>query len=172
MTVISLSPSFVIPSPLHITRTHLRLGPPSRSPFQAPTIKSLPPRRRTTTSSLTPTQQTALTALAVPALPIVAYSEYILGTTGCGLPPGPYGLLGAMEGVSYLVLAGIVAVSVYVKATTGKGLPPGPANLLGAAEGISYLLLLLGLADAAYVFKIYGSLPSAVPVEGGRCFAP
>jgi hypothetical protein len=30
-------------------------------------------------------------------------SEYTLKTTGSGLPPGPGGLIGAAEGISYLV---------------------------------------------------------------------
>jgi hypothetical protein len=32
------------------------------------------------------------------------FSEYTLKTTGEGLPPGPGGLYGALEGVSYLVV--------------------------------------------------------------------
>ena len=41
------------------------------------------------------------------ACPTVLYSEYVLKTTGCGLPAGPGGALGALEGISYLVVAGI-----------------------------------------------------------------
>lgn len=44
---------------------------------------------------------------------------------GCGLPPGPGGALGALEGVSYVTLLGVVAWSIGMKATTSKGLPPG-----------------------------------------------
>ncbi len=36
-------------------------------------------------------------------------------STGCGLPPGPNGLLGAAEGVSYLVVTAIACWSVYNK---------------------------------------------------------
>lgn len=35
--------------------------------------------------------------------PLVIWSEYTLKTTGAGLPPGPGGLVGAAEGVGYLV---------------------------------------------------------------------
>lgn len=70
------------------------------------------------------------------------FSLYKLQTTMCGLPAGPYGLIGAAEGISYLVVLAIVFLSIQRKVTTGKGLPPGPVGLLGAAEGISYLTLL------------------------------
>ena len=38
---------------------------------------------------------------------------------GCGLPPGPSGLLGAAEGVSYLVVTAIACWSVYSKVSVG-----------------------------------------------------
>lgn len=74
--------------------------------------------------------------------PVIGWSLYTLKTTGCGLPPGPGGSIGALEGVSYLVLLGIVGWSLYTKAKTGSGLPNGPFGLLGAVEGLSYLCLL------------------------------
>lgn len=43
------------------------------------------------------------------------WSEYTLKTTGCGLPAGPGGLLGALEGISYLFVVGLVGFSVYTK---------------------------------------------------------
>ncbi len=51
-----------------------------------------------------------------------------MGRTGCGLPPGPSGALGAAEGVSYLVVAGAAAWGVGARAT-GKGLPAGASAL-------------------------------------------
>ena len=50
----------------------------------------------------------------------------------CGLPAGPFGLIGAAEGVSYLVVIGFVASSLLSKAISGSGLPAGPRGLLGA----------------------------------------
>lgn len=122
------------------------------------------------TSLLSPPQQKALIALSLPSLPLVAYSEYTLLITGCGLPPGPYGLLGAAEGVSYLVVATVVLASLYSKLTTGKGLPEGPSKLLGAAEGVAFLLVTTGIAIAAYTAYKFGALPTAVPQQGSRCF--
>lgn len=46
---------------------------------------------------------------------VCGYSLYVLKTTSCGLPPGPYGLLGALEGISYLGVVGIVIWSAITK---------------------------------------------------------
>lgn len=42
---------------------------------------------------------------------------------GCGLPPGPSGLLGAAEGLSYLFVGGMVLWSLSQKLSTGRGEP-------------------------------------------------
>lgn len=151
----------------HATPTHLALMP--RRPRGTTTRKTT---RRAIASSLelTPSQQAALAGAGLLSAPVVAYSEYVLLTTGCGLPPGPGGSLGAIEGVSYLVVAGIVSLSAYSKLSTGGGLPAGPSKLLGAAEGLAFLLAVAGIAAAVYVAVTYGGLPSAVPGEGSRCF--
>ena len=103
------------------------------------------------------------------ACPTVLYSEYVLKTTGCGLPAGPGGALGALEGISYLVVAGIFIWSIATKVRTGKGLPSGPAGLLGAVEGLSFLAVLAGVVILGQTYVQYGSIPEAVPVDGGRC---
>ena len=89
--------------------------------------------------------------------------------TGCGLPAGPGGLVGAIEGVSYLGVAGLLGASAYKKTTTGSGLPAGPFALLGAAEGVAFLLLVAGLYVGVAQVLEYGYIPNAVPVEGGKC---
>jgi len=102
------------------------------------------------------------------AAPVVAWSELALLATGCGLPPGPSGLLGAAEGVSYLTVGGILAWSLASKASTGKGLPPGPGGLLGAAEGLAYLVALSGVGVLSYQLLERGYVPGALPDE--TCF--
>ncbi|EKX41882.1 hypothetical protein GUITHDRAFT_159869 [Guillardia theta CCMP2712] len=97
------------------------------------------------------------------------WSEYTLKTTGCGLPAGPGGALGALEGVSYLWVVGLVAYSLYTKVKTGKGLPPGPGGILGAAEGLAFLAVLAGVVVLGLQIKDYGYIPNAVPTEGGKC---
>lgn len=83
----------------------------------------------------------AAAAAGLVANPVVLVSEYFLKTTGEGLPPGPGGIYGATEGVSYLVIVGIVAWSLYTKVKTGSGLQ---GSLLGAVEGLSYLSIVAG----------------------------
>jgi len=97
------------------------------------------------------------------------WSLYVLKTTGCGLPAGPFGLIGAAEGISYLVIIGFVASSMLSKVTSGKGLPAGPGGLLGAAEGLSFLTAAAGLAVLGFQLSEYGYLPEAVPTVGGVC---
>ena len=85
--------------------------------------------------------------------------------------PGPLGLVGAAEGVSYLYVVGLIAWSAVKKAKTGSGLPEGPGGVLGLAEGLAYLC---ALGDSSYSpgrSPTSDSSPNAVPVEGGRCFS-
>ncbi|CAN6541675.1 unnamed protein product [Malus baccata var. baccata] len=86
--------------------------------------------------------------------PVIGWSLYTLKTTGCGLPPGPGGSIGALEGVSYLAVLGIVGWSLYTKTKTGSGLPNGPFGLLGAVEGLSFLSLLSILVTARNSSKV------------------
>lgn len=104
------------------------------------------------------------------ANPVIGWSLYTLKTTGCGLPPGPGGSIGALEGVSYLVVVGIVGWSLYTKNKTGSGLPNGPFGLLGAVEGLSYLSLLGILVVFGLQFYQQGFIPGPVPVPGDQCF--
>lgn len=103
------------------------------------------------------------------ANPIMWWSLFVLKTTGCGLPAGPFGLLGAAEGISYLVVTGVVIASVVTKFRSGSGLPPGPFGLLGAVEGLSFLTALAGLAVLGLQITDYGYIPNAVPGEGSIC---
>jgi len=100
---------------------------------------------------------------------IVAFSEYTLKTTGCGLPAGPFGVEGAAEGLSYLAVVGLVGASLYSKVNTGQGLPAGRNGLLGASEGLAYLVAVVGLIVLYFQIQDYGFIPEGIPVEGGRC---
>ena len=100
---------------------------------------------------------------------VVLYSEFTLKTTGCGLPAGPFGAVGAIEGISYLAVIGIAGASLATKAKTGSGLKAGPGGLLGLAEGLAFTAIVVGLVVLAFQFNDYGYLPNAIPVEGGRC---
>ena len=135
---------------------------------------SLAPRPRApviVAESSAPQQQATYAAsiLGLASQPVFWWSLYTLKTTGCGLPAGPFGLIGLAEGVSYLVVVGFVASSVLSKVTSGSGLPAGPNGLLGAAEGVSFLSAAAGLAVLGFQLADYGFLPEAVPIEGGAC---
>ena len=64
---------------------------------------------------------TSVGATGLVANAICDYSLYVLKTTGCGLPAGPFGLIGATEGVSYLTVVGILGWSLFTKVKTGSG---------------------------------------------------
>ena len=99
---------------------------------------------------------------------VCLYSLYILRVTSCGLPPGPFGLLGAAEGTSYLVIMYVFFLSLKEKFSTGSGLPAGRYNLLGLAEGLSFVVVFLGLSIAVLNYKDYGFLPGFLPND--QCF--
>ncbi|CAL5188011.1 unnamed protein product [Lathyrus oleraceus] len=100
--------------------------------------------------------------------PVIGWSLYTLKTTGCGLPPGPGGSIGALEGISYLVVVGIVAWSLYTKSKTGSGLPNGPFGLLGAVEGLSYLALVAIVVVFGLQYFQQGYIPGPLPAD--QCF--
>lgn len=62
---------------------------------------------------------------------------------GCGLPPGPYGLLGAAEGISYLAVLGFAGTGLAYRGTSGgkRGLP----GALAVPEVMAYGALAAGL---------------------------
>ena len=120
-------------------------------------------------SILAESDQLILGVVGTVASFITLYSEYTLKMTGCGLPAGPFGIVGLMEGLSYLSVSGLVVYSVITKVQTKKGLPAGPYGLLGAAEGLSFLTILVGLVVLVLQVVNYGYIPNAVPMEGGMC---
>jgi hypothetical protein len=114
-------------------------------------------------------EQAVLGAAGTIAALMVLWSEFTLKTTGCGLPAGPLGLLGAAEGISYLAVVALAALSLYSKLRAGSGLPAGPVGILGAAEGLSFLAIATGLVVLGFQLADYGYIPNAVPMEGGMC---
>lgn len=107
---------------------------------------------------------TGATVAGLVAQPIVWVSLYSVATTGGGLPAGPFGLVGLLEGLSYLAMVGFVGAAVVSKVRTGSGLPAGPNGLLGLAEGLSFFSLLVGLVVLAYVATGQGCVPNAMPI--------
>ena len=106
----------------------------------------------------------ALALAGLVSQPIVWASLYSVATTGGGLPAGPFGTLGLVEGLSYLAIVGFVAAALVSKVRTGSGLPAGPGGLLGLAEGLSFLSVTAGLLVLAYTATGQGCVPNALPI--------
>lgn len=62
---------------------------------------------------------------------------------GCGLPPGPYGLMGAAEGLSYLTVLGFAGAGVGARVNSGG--KQGLQGALAIPETLAYGALAAGL---------------------------
>ena len=148
---------------------------PSISAFAPPSISTMTsvhtaraaPLRHPAIASSAGDEEPAYTAAAAAGLvanPVMWVSLSYVATTGAGLPAGPFGLVGAIEGISYLVVVGLAGASLYSKVTTGSGLPAGRGGLLGAAEGLSFLSIVAGIAVLALSPGTENCVPNALPI--------
>ena len=148
---------------------------PSISAFAPPSISTMSsvhaaraaPLRHPAIASSAGDEEPAYTATAAAGLvanPVMWVSLSYVATTGAGLPAGPFGLVGAIEGISYLVVVGLAGASLYSKVTTGSGLPAGRGGLLGAAEGLSFLSIVAGIAVLALSPGTENCVPNALPI--------
>ena len=87
------------------------------------------------------------------APPVVWISLYKVATTGAGLPAGPFGLVGALEGVSYLLMVGL-AGSALLKSN----------NKMSLAQKLSLGTLALGLLTLVKLVADEGCVPNAKPI--------
>lgn len=88
------------------------------------------------------------------------FSLETLRQTGCGLPAGFLGLVGAVEGISYLTVVWIFTWSLLTYVRTGEGLPAGPRGLLGLSEGLTYLTVVFGVFVGVVNFFTWGFVSS------------
>ena len=88
--------------------------------------------------------------------PVVWVSLFFVSTTGGGLPAGPFGLLGAVEGLAYLSVVGLVIRRIIVGNKT--------SGVLGTAENISLLTLGVSLLVLASLIAQQGCIPNAKPL--------
>ncbi|KAK1743830.1 hypothetical protein QTG54_005427 [Skeletonema marinoi] len=79
------------------------------------TCSSFLPKKTTSCRRKLHESPTLLGISGLIASTIVLYSESVLFNTGCGLPAGPFGLVGAVEGISYLGVVGLIGFSLYTK---------------------------------------------------------
>ena len=114
---------------------------------------------------------TAAAAAGLGSNAVMWASLYSVATTGGGLPAGPFGVVGLVEGVSYLLVVGLAGAALYGKVSTGSGLPflseargERPGGLLGAAEGLSCLSVAAGAAVLLLLQANQGCVPNALPL--------
>jgi len=99
---------------------------------------------------------------AVLANGFVLYSLFVLKTTGCGLPPGPFGLEGAAEGISYTTIVVIAALKVK------NFLVDSVKKEWSIGEILSFTSIGIGVVVAILNLQQYGFLPGFLPNE--KCF--
>jgi hypothetical protein len=103
---------------------------------------------------------------------VVLRSEFVLKTTGCGLPAGPFGIVGAIEGMSYLGVVGTAATAI-VTATSANNDDNDNNNNIGilrrVAISLSVSAIIFGIVVLVFQIFDYGYIPNAVPMEGGMC---
>ncbi|XP_028760406.1 uncharacterized protein LOC114719115 [Neltuma alba] len=155
------------PAPSSITRMGHFSSPPSLA-FRKPRAKIRAMAKEDSEAGGGGVVEKAAIAGGLISTPVIAWSLFTLKTTGCGLPPGPGGSIGALEGVSYLAVLGIVGWSVYTKTKTGSGLPNGPFGLLGAVEGLSYLAVVAIVVVFGLQYVEQGYIPGPLPAD--QCF--
>jgi len=88
--------------------------------------------------------------------PVVWVSLFFVATTGGGLPAGPFGLLGAVEGLAYLSVVGLVIRRIIVGNKT--------SGVLGTAENLSLLTIGASLLVLASLIAQQGCIPNAKPL--------
>merc|ERR1719215_332794 len=96
--------------------------------------------------------------VSVSASSVVLYSEWTLSRTGCGLPAGPYGIVGGIEGISYLLVVAVVAQTILFSPNKNKEINVGFIS--------SMTSILIGILVLIGQVTNYGYIPNAVPMEG------
>lgn len=100
-----------------------------------------------------------LDVLGYSCQPVVWLSLYYVSTTGGGLPAGPFGLVGALEGLSYLLMVGYVVNSL-------------GASSLRPVESLSRLTLTAGLCTLGFLILQQGCVPNAKPILDYSAYLP
>ncbi|CAL1160164.1 unnamed protein product [Cladocopium goreaui] len=134
------------------------VGPRTRSPPRAARVAR--------SAELKRDGDGALGAVGIGASLVMGWSEWTLKTTGCGLPAGPFGLLGATEGLSYLAVLGLVGYQLFRLATNDS---KKQSSLVEVASVLAVLATVAGIVVLYFQIQDYGFVPEAVPTEGGRC---
>jgi len=98
--------------------------------------------------------------VGVACQPVVWASLYLVATTGGGFPAGPGGLLGALEGVSYLAVVAFALV------------PSSTSLLSSTATNLSRITIGVGLVVLAGLVADQGCVPNAKPILDYSAYLP
>jgi hypothetical protein len=131
-------------------------------------------------SSSTSSSMLILNNVGLIAQPIVWISLVCVSTTGGGLPEGPYGLVGAIEGLSYLAVVGWAAVALWnqyrrrvvvgssssstTTTTTTTATPPPQTPPPPLSERLSLFTIGIGLVVLVQLVTDQGCIPNAKPI--------
>ncbi len=88
--------------------------------------------------------------------PIVWISLYFVATSGGGVPGGPFGIFGAVEGLAYLSVVGLVFRRIIN--------PKKSSGVLERAENLSIITLGASLLVLASLISKQGCIPNAKPL--------
>ena len=122
-------------------------------------------------------RMTSSAVVGLLAQPVVWISLYFVVTTGHGLPAGPWGLLGATEGLSYLVIVGFAAVGLVKtmakpKTRSSSSSSDGKDMLGRVVERLSLASTLAGLLVLASLVIDRGCVPNAKPILDYSAYLP
>lgn len=112
----------------------------------------------------TTTSQPIVDSLAAPltigASSVMAVSLFSVATTRAGLPPGPFGIVGALEGISYLIVVGwVIASSSVMSNNSNKN-----DTATSIADKFARLVLTAGGLVLISLIVQQGCVPNAKPI--------
>ena len=112
-------------------------------------------------SSTTTTSPIWWAQVGLLAQPIVWISLFCVSTTGGGLPEGPYGLVGALEGLSYLTVVGWAAAALLGNQQPQPLAAPAEVTL---SKRLSLFTIGIGLWVLVQLVTDQGCVPNAKPI--------
>ena len=116
-------------------------------------------------SSTTTTSPIWWAQVGLLAQPIVWISLFCVSTTGGGLPEGPYGLVGALEGLSYLTVVGWAAAALFwTNQPSAAAAAAAAAAEVTLSKRLSLFTIGIGLWVLVQLVTDQGCVPNAKPI--------